>query len=100
MALPAFAAMSDLIADASGMLAPLISEGAAGAAGLSPLQPLASINPAASDIKRYTRFCIMTPLLLDDGWMQWREDHAAESVQRQARGQSSAVLVTCWRTTT
>ena len=62
IALPALAAMSDLIADASGTLAPLISEGA-GAAGLSPLQPLASINPAASAIRRYVRFCIMTPLL-------------------------------------
>jgi len=69
IALPALAAMSDLIADASWMLAPLISEVAAGAAGLSPLQPLASINPAASAIRRYTRFCMMTPAVekrLDD----------------------------------
>ena len=52
IALPALDATSDLIADASAPLAPAISEDAAGAAGLSPLQPLASINPAASATKR------------------------------------------------
>jgi hypothetical protein len=81
IALPALAAMSDLIADASGTLAPLISEIAAGAAGLSPLQPLASINPAASAIRRYTRSCMMTSLLLENGWTTWREDHAAVAVK-------------------
>jgi hypothetical protein len=61
IALPAVAAMSDLIAEESGALAePLICEGAV---GLSPLQPLASINTAATVIKRLERFCIMTPFL-------------------------------------
>ena len=48
IALPALAAMSDLIAAASGTLAPVMSEDAGGAAGLSPLQPLASISPASA----------------------------------------------------
>jgi hypothetical protein len=59
IAFPAVAAISDLIAEASGALAePSICEGAV---GLSPLQPLASINTAATAIKRLERFCIMTP---------------------------------------
>jgi len=62
IALPAVAAMSDLIAELSGA-----EPTCDGAIGLSPLQPLASISTAARVIKRLERFCIMTPLLLDDG---------------------------------
>jgi hypothetical protein len=62
IALPAAVAMSDLIAEVSGALAEASS--CEGAVGLSPLQPLASINTAAT-IKRFERFCIMTPLLFE-----------------------------------
>ena len=60
IALPALAAMSDLIAVVSGA-----EPTCEGAIGLSPLQPLASISTAATVIKRAERFCIMTPLLFE-----------------------------------
>jgi hypothetical protein len=63
IALPAVVARSDLIAEVSGALAEPSS--CEGAVGLSPLQPLASINTAARVIKRLERFCIMTPLLFE-----------------------------------
>jgi hypothetical protein len=82
IALPAVAAMSDLIAELSGAAEPVCE----GAIGLSPLQALASITTAARLIRRLERFCIVTPLLFE-----WRLNGVTGSPRRTvAQGRHEA----------